>query len=139
AAAIVRRRHVLAGLVALLLAAWGIGTALPGSPLAQPLAPEQAQPILRAIALVGVTLLLAAAVGYAGLYRRRPSVVLVAIITAFVLLAETLIATAESRNWHASWWEWHVLLLLAFGYVGYSAYVQYRREGGATTLFGALS
>ena len=139
ATAIVRRRGVLGALVAALLGAWAIGTALPGSPLAQPLPPEQAQPILRAIALAGITLLVAAALGYLGLYRRRPSVVLVAIITAFVLLAESLVATSESRSWHASWWEWHVLLLIAFGYVAYSAHVQYRREGQATALFAALS
>jgi class 3 adenylate cyclase len=65
--------------------------------------------------------------------------VVVAIVTAFVLLAEALVATSESRSWHASWWEWHVLLLLAFGYVAYSAHVQYRREGRTTALFGALS
>jgi class 3 adenylate cyclase len=139
ARAIVRRGPLLVGALVLIMAAWGVGTILPDSPLARPLPPEGAQPILRAIALVGVTLLLAAAAGYVAILRRRPSVVLVAIVTAFVLLAEALVATSESRSWHASWWEWHVLLLLAFGYVGYSAHVQYRREGRATALFGALS
>jgi class 3 adenylate cyclase len=31
-----------------------------------------------------------------------------------------------SRSWHASWWEWHVLMLIAFGAIAYSA----RREEG---------
>jgi class 3 adenylate cyclase len=137
--AILARRRPLVALLALALAAWGVATLVPGSPIGQPLPAEAAQPILRLIAVVGATLLLAAAAGYVGVFRRRPSVVLVAIVTAFILLAEALVATAESRSWHASWWEWHVLLLLAFGYVAYSAHIQYRREGGTTALFGALS
>lgn len=139
AAALLRRRGLLAGLVAAGLLAWGVASLLPGSPLGRPLAPEHAAPILRMLAIVGITLVLAAALGYLGIYRRRPSVVVIAIVTAFILLAEALVAVAESRSWHASWWEWHVLLLLAFGYVAYSAHVQYRREGGSTTLFRALS
>jgi class 3 adenylate cyclase len=137
--AILRRRWLLVGLLVLAMAGWAVATIVPGSPLGQPLSPQAAQPLLRGIAVVGVTLLLGAALGYFGVYRRRPSVVLVAIVTAFVLLAEALVATAESRSWHASWWEWHIVLLLAFGYVAYSAHVQYRREGGTTALFGALS
>ena len=139
AAGILARRRLLAALLAVVLLAWAVATIVPGSPLGQPLPPETAQPMLRWIAIVGVTLLLAAATGYLGVYRRRPSVVLVAIVTAFILLAEALVAVAESRSWHASWWEWHVLLLLAFGYVAYSAHVQYRREGRTTALFAALS
>jgi len=139
ARAIARRGGLLVAALLGILAAWALATIVPDGPLARPLPPEEAQPILRGVAIVGVTLLLAAAVGYLAIYRRRPSVVVVAIVTAFVLLAEALVATSESRSWHASWWEWHVLLLLAFGYVAYSAHVQYRREGRATALFGALS
>ena len=29
---------------------------------------------------------------------------------ALVLLAEAMIAVALSRNWHLSWWEWHLLM-----------------------------
>src|SRR5918995_263085 len=45
---------------------------------------------------------------------------------AFTLLAEAMIAVAVSRSWHVSWWEWHVLMLIAFGAIAYSA----RREEG---------
>ena len=44
---------------------------------------------------------------------------------AFVLLAEAMVAVALGRNWHASWWEWHVLMLLAFGVIALMAH----REG----------
>ena len=46
--------------------------------------------------------------------------------SAFTLLAEAMIAVARARSWHASWWEWHVLMLMAFGAIAYSA----RREDG---------
>src|SRR3954447_23263414 len=139
AARLLSQRRLLAALVVAALAAWAVLSVVPGSPLRQPLPPDRAQPILRLIALFGAVLTLCTAAGYVRLTRRRPSVVLLAVVTAFVLLAEALVAVAESRAWHASWWEWHVLLLLAFGYVAYSAHVQYQREGSTTALFRSLS
>jgi class 3 adenylate cyclase len=63
---------------------------------------------------------------------------LVSIITAFVLLAEATIASTYGRVWELSWWEWHILLITAFGFVAYAAVVQWRREGSAAALFGAI-
>ncbi|TMC64645.1 MAG: adenylate/guanylate cyclase domain-containing protein [Chloroflexi bacterium] len=134
-----RRRWWLVGIVAVALAAWAVLSVAPGSPLSHPLSADRVAPLLATLAVVGVTLEIGAAVGYVRIYRRRPSIVLAATVTAFVLLAEALIAMAESRAWHASWWEWHILLLLGFGYVAYSAQVQYRREGQAASVFRALS
>jgi adenylate cyclase len=139
AAGVLRHRGLLAGLLIAALIAWGGLSLVAGSPLQRPLPPDEARPVLRALALVGIAMLLAAAVSYLRLYRRRPSVVLISIITAFVLLAESLVAVSEARSWHASWWLWHVLLLLAFGFVAYSAHVQYRLEGRTTALFRSLS
>ena len=51
---------------------------------------------------------------------------LLAVASAFTLLAEAMVAVALARNWHASWWEWHLLMLMAFGAIAYSA----RREDG---------
>ena len=50
------------------------------------------------------------------------------VIGAFVLLAEAMVAIAFSRNWHASWWEWHLLMLIAFGAVAVTARRQWREE-----------
>ena len=41
-----------------------------------------------------------------------------------MLLAEAMGAIAFARNWHLTWWEWHLLMLAAFGAIAYSA----RRE-----------
>ncbi|HXG40540.1 MAG TPA: adenylate/guanylate cyclase domain-containing protein, partial [Candidatus Limnocylindrales bacterium] len=136
---ILERRAWFVALVVAAIAGWAVLSLVGGSPLQQPLSPDRARPILRVLAVVGIVLELGAAVAYYRLNRRRPSVVLLATITAFVLLAEALVGVAESRSWRASWWEWHVLLLLAFGYIAYSAHVEYRREGSATTLFRAFS
>ena len=90
------------------------------------------------LVVVAVPLYLAAAVRCFLLYRRRRSVVLLSILTADVLLAEAMVAVALGANWHLTWWLWHVLMVVAFGYVGYSAYVTYRREGATRGLFDAV-
>ena len=63
---------------------------------------------------VGVVLYAAAAIGYAALYRRRREPFLLVVALAFALLAEAMFAIAWARNWRVSWWEWHVLMLVAF-------------------------
>ena len=52
-----------------------------------------------------------AALGYLRLYRRRGARFVIAVTVAFALLAEAMIVIAWARNWHASWWEWHLLML----------------------------
>lgn len=89
--------------------------------------------------VVGPALYLTAAGLYLQIYRRRPRVVLLSVLTAFVLLAEASVAIVFSRNWHLSWWEWHLLMLAAFGFIAYSAFVQFRREGSGGGLFDAVA
>jgi adenylate cyclase len=55
-----------------------------------------------------------------------------------ILLAEAMIAIVLSRNWHFSWWEWHVLMLLAFALIALGAREEYRRSGSLTGAFGGL-
>ncbi|MFI6928022.1 adenylate/guanylate cyclase domain-containing protein [Nonomuraea spiralis] len=87
----------------------------------------------------GVLLYGAAGVMMFLLHRRRPSAMLVSLITAYALLAEAMIAGMSQLNWHLSWWEWHVLLTLAFVFVAYSAYLQFRREGSSAGLFDSVT
>jgi adenylate cyclase len=79
-----------------------------------------------------------AAVRYLGLYRRRRQILPLAVAVAFVLLAEALVAVAFGRAWHASWWEWHLLMAIAFGTILLAARREYRREGSFTEAFGGL-
>ena len=119
--------------------AWTAIAFVDGSPLATPLGAADAARWQQVLAMLGLALFVPAIALQARAYRQRPSVVLVSILTASVLLAEALVVIAFARSWHVSWWLWHVLLVAAFGYVAYSAHVAYRREGGATALFTALS
>ena len=49
-------------------------------------------------------------------------------VAAFVLLAEAMVAIAFARNWHLSWWEWHVLMLAAFALVAVGARQSWHEE-----------
>jgi hypothetical protein len=104
-------------------------------PFDQNVLQDEARGALEVIATVTVFVFAIAALRYWLLYRRRPAVVLVSVLTAWVLLGEASAATAIGRPWQLSWWLWHVLLVLAFAFVAYTAHVQYRREGTAGTLF----
>ena len=135
AEAVLRRQALLRGGLAALMVAWAVVSLFGLPPLDAPLPEEASRGPLTALAVTGVALYTLAAVRYWRLYRRRPSVILIAILTAFALLAEAMIAVALARNWHASWWEWHLLMAFAFAFVYYSAHVQYAREGSWSSLF----
>ena len=60
------------------------------------------------------------------------------IAVAFVLLAEAMVAVVVSRNWHLSWWEWHLLMLAAFGAIALGARYDYQRSGSLAGTFGGL-
>ena len=118
-----------------LAAVWGIFSLAGLPPLRDPAIAAALSGPLIAMAAVSVLLYVFVAVRFYLLYRRRRSVMLLSIITANILLAEAMVAVALATNWRLTWWLWHVLMVLAFGYVAYSAYVGYRREGAATGLF----
>ena len=65
--------------------------------------------------------------------RRRP--LPLAILVALVLLSEAMFAVAFARNWETTWWEWHLLMLVAFGVVGLSARREWRLEGSSAEIF----
>ena len=135
AEALLRRQALLRGGLAAVMVAWAVVSLNGLPPLNAPLPEDASRGPLTVMAVAGVALYLMAAARYWLLYRRRPSVILIAILTAFALLAEAMVAVALSRNWHASWWEWHLLMAFAFAFVYYSAHVQYAREGSWTSLF----
>jgi adenylate cyclase len=126
-AAILRRQRILRwGLVTLLLA-WGVASLVGLGPLDEPLPPDKAEAREFALAIPGVLLYGFAAYRYRQLYRRRPAAVLLGVTTAWILLAEAMVAVAFARAWHASWWEWHVLMAAAFGIVAFTALRERRR------------
>jgi class 3 adenylate cyclase len=137
AALLARRWWLLAGLGVLILA-WGVDSMFGLPPLSRVPDVDGERGFLRTLAIPAVLLYSLAAYRYWMVYRRRPAVVLLSVLTAWALLGEAMAAMAFARNWHLSWWEWHLLMAAGFGLVAYSAHVQYRREGSAAGLFDSV-
>ncbi len=129
---LVRYRGVIYGLLVLHMAAWAAISLSTLPPLDDPLTPEDTRGPLAALAVVG---LLAYGFGvwrYWQLYREPQRPLPLAILVALVLPSEAMFAVAFARNWQTTWWEWHLLMLVAFGVVGLAA----RREWRARRLVG---
>ncbi|HZB97341.1 MAG TPA: adenylate/guanylate cyclase domain-containing protein [Candidatus Sulfotelmatobacter sp.] len=136
---VMRARRLIRWLLAAALLVWLVATLLRVAPLDRPISAPDAEAPLVGLMLTGAVLYLGASARYYSLHRRRPSVMLVSVTTAFFLFAEAMVAIAYGRSWQASWWEWHVLMAAGFVFVGYSAFVEWTREGSPTGLFGAIS
>ncbi len=109
-----------------LMVVWGVWSVAELPPLNRP--PQFAEAIPLWLAVPAVVLYAWSAVRYIQLWLRHPSLMLLAVPSAFILLAESMIAIAFARNWRLSWWEWHVLMLAAFGLVALSARHSWREE-----------
>lgn len=120
-----------------LMVTWAVVSIAELPPLAEPVG-EQASGSLRWAAIVAIGLYLFASLRFFASHRKKPSVMLIALITASTLLAEAMATIIWARNWQLSWWLWHVLMAAAFGFVAYSAYSLYRREGGSAGIFDGI-
>ena len=87
--------------------------------------PERMSWPLVVLAFVGLASYGFAVGRYLTLWRKRGSSLILALAVAFILLAESMLAVALGRNWQASWWERHVLMLIAFALIAFMAH----REG----------
>jgi adenylate cyclase len=139
AAAVLRFGFAMRTGLVVLLAAWATVSLLRLPPLNAPARVRDVDGPLVIVALLVVAAFVVAAVRFYLLHRRNPAAMLLSIITALALLAESMVAVTLADKWHLSWWEWHLLLALAFGFVAYSAYVQYGREGSSAGLFDAVA
>ena len=131
--AFVTRRWALYGALGLVMALWaGISLAtLP--PLDEPI--DDPGPLLLGLFAAGGLVYGFAAVSYLRLYRLRTRQLLLAAVTAFVLLAEAMLAIALGRNWHLTWWEWHLLMLVSFGLVAQAAWREWQEEGSPAEIW----
>ena len=136
--AILRWRGVLLATVLATMAAWAAVSLLGLPPLDGPLPPAEGPGIMAGLALVSLLLYGWAAWRSLRLYRDRGGVMPLAIGVALVLLAEAQVAVVTSRNWHLSWWEWHLLLLAAYAVIAVGARREYARSGSLTGAFGGL-
>lgn len=136
--AVLRGRRLLLASVGAALVVWAVVALGTLPPLEEPITPEAARGPLLLLWGLGALLYGYAAYRYARLYARRRAPVALAVVSAWVLLAEAMLAIAIARNWHVSWWEWHVLMLLAFALVARSVWAEWKREGSSAEVFADL-
>jgi class 3 adenylate cyclase len=138
AAAVLRRRSWLLGGLFALMIGWAVVSLAGLPPLDGPPPAQEGVGLLTVLAIEAVAVYGYSAWRYVGLYRRRGGIVPLTVAIALVLLAEAMIAVALSRNWHLSWWEWHLLMLFAFAVIALGARREYQRSGSLTSAFGGL-
>lgn len=125
---VLRFSDVLMGALVGLMVLWAAISLAKLPPLDEALPAEELNGWQVALALVGVALYGLAAIGFLRLYRRRQARFAFAITLAFALLAEAMITIAWARNWHYSWWQWHVLMLGSFLVIGLAARAEWHEE-----------
>jgi len=125
---VMRGTPVLLAGVAALLVGWAVVSLAELPPLDDPLTAEQLDGWQLVLAAVGLALYGLAAWGFVRLYRRRGARFVFAFTLAFAFLAEAMVAIAWARNWQLSWWEWHVLMLLAFLVIAIAARAEWYEE-----------
>jgi class 3 adenylate cyclase len=130
---LVGRRGLLYAAVGLVIALWAAVSLATLPPLEEPV--EDPGTLLLWIFAAGAALYGVAAIGYLRLYFVRRRQLLLAAVGAFVILAEAMLAIALGRNWHVTWWEWHLLMLLAFGLVAWAAWREWQREGSPAEIW----
>ena len=120
----IRHARALRTGLLVLMVAWAAASLASIPPLDDPTPVERATGGLVVAAAAALVLYAFAGWRYLVMAVRSGSPILLAVASACVLLAEAMAAIAFARNWHLTWWEWHLLMLAAFGAIAYSA----RRE-----------
>jgi adenylate cyclase len=127
---VMRWRAILRRSVLIAMAVWFTWTVAKLPPLEQPTSEGGTRSLLTAMAALGMIAYAVAAGRYWLVYRNSMSLLPASIIACFVLLAEAMvgvIVTGE-RNWHASWWEWHGLIVTGYALIGFAAHREWRDE-----------
>ena len=125
-----RHRRLLRATVLAAMGGWFVWTVLNLPPLDGPDSEAARGSLLAVFAIVGTIVYAVSAARYWTLFRQRPNLLPAAVIACFVLLSEALIGVAVTgeRKWHASWWEWHFLIVTAYLIIGFAAQRQWRDE-----------
>jgi adenylate cyclase len=127
---LIRRRTLLRAGVLLAMGVWFVWAAVRLPPLREAGGEAATGGLVMAIAVVGTAMYAVSAVRYWSIYRHRWNLLPAAVIACFVLLAEAMVGVAVTgeRKWHASWWEWHGLIVSAYLVIGVAARRQWRDE-----------
>ena len=112
------------------MATWFLWTLANLPPLSGPNSEAATGRVLAGMAILGTIIFSVSAVRYWYLFRHGPTLLSAAVIACFLLLAEAMIGVAITgeRKWHASWWEWHGLIVLAYLIIGFAVRREWRDE-----------
>jgi class 3 adenylate cyclase len=129
AAAVMRHRHVLRRSAFAAIAIWSLFSLAELPPLAGASA-EGGDTFLRILGAIGALVYGVSAIRYVADFRGRMTLLPASVVACFVLVGEALVGSAlvGERTWHASWWEWHALIVTAYGIILYAAHTQWRNE-----------
>lgn len=127
-ARLIRRTPWLVGGLVAAMAVWCAVSLLRLGPLDAAAPPERTTVPFAVLGLVSLVFYAIAVVRYLRVPRHAASPLPLALAAAFTLLAEASIAIVVGRNWHLSWWEWHVLMLAAFVIIAVTAQRSWREE-----------
>ena len=127
---VIRRRTTLRLVVLAVMGGWYLWTVLNLPPLQGPSSEAARGTLIAVLAIVGTLVYAASAARYWGLFSHSRKLLPVAVIACFALLAEAMIGVAVTgeRKWHASWWEWHFLIVTAYLVIGLAARREWRDE-----------
>jgi hypothetical protein len=123
---VIRDRELIRLSVVFMTVVWVVWTFAELPPLAHPTSEGATGSLLAVMAAVGAAAYAISAGRYWVVYRDDLALLPATVIACCVLLAEAMIGVAVTgeRNWHASWWEWHGLIISAYLVVLFAA----RRE-----------
>src|SRR5215471_18328195 len=129
-ASLIRRRTWLRMAVVVTMAVWLVWTVADLPPLREPDSEAARGGLMTVIAVVGTILYAISAARYWLIFRDRKNLLPIAVMACFLLLSEAMIGVAVTgeRRWHASWWEWHGLIVMAYLVVGVAARREWRDE-----------
>ena len=127
---LIRRRTLLRVAVLAAMGAWFVWTVAQLPPLRGESAEAARGTLIAAIAIVGTIVYAVSAVRYWSIFRQRQNLLPAAVTACFLLLSEAMIGVAVTgeRKWHASWWEWHGLIVTAYLVIGFAARREWRDE-----------
>lgn len=127
---VIRRRTLLRVAIVAVMAAWFVWTVAKLPPLSGAGSEAAKGSLLAILAIVGTIVFAVSAARYWVIFRTHLNLLAVTVIACFVLLSEALIGVALTgeRKWHASWWEWHGLIVTAYLIIGFAAQREWREE-----------
>ena len=127
---LIQHRTLLRAAVLVAMAVWFVWTVESLPPLRHAGSEAARGSLLTVMAIVGTIIYAVSALRYWSLFRSSRKLLPAAVIACFLLLSEALIGVAFTgeRKWHASWWEWHGLIVTAYLIVGFAARREWRDE-----------